>query len=286
MQDYNVFLKVSTRHKLVIRSPTSRTLQKKLLYYKKDMAGRNSQGQICVRHKGGGSKKLHRYVDFKRDIHSSLVILQLERCPIATRSSFIALVSYPFGTLSYIIAPEGVVKGSILHNYSQDDNRRNVTLQLGFSAPLQCMRPGLSLYDVEKYPGFGGIFAKAAGTSCLLKFIDYDNLVALIQLPSKRFYKVPVTARGTYGRASNSYHKRQILGTAGRNRRAGIRPTVRGVAMNPVDHPHGGGEGKRASGRPSVSAWGKLTKGKPTISSKSKRLVARKLSIFKQYINN
>jgi large subunit ribosomal protein L2 len=286
MQDYNIFLKVSTRHSLVIKSPTSKTIQRKLLYYRTSMAGRNSQGRICVRHKGGGSKKLHRYVDFNRDLYSTLVVIQLERCPVATRTAFIALVSYPFGILSYIIAPEGVKKGDVLRNYSHSETRRNVLLKLGFSALLRSMRPGLAIYDVEKDPGFGGTFAKAAGTSCLLKFIDYDNLVALIQLPSKRFYKVSVNARGVYGRSSNGYHKRQIMGTAGRNRRAGIRPTVRGVAMNPVDHPHGGGEGKRASGRPSVSPWGKLTKGKPTVSSKRKRLVARRLSIFKQYINN
>jgi len=286
MQDYNIFLKVSTRHSLLIKSPTSKTIQRKLLYYRKSMAGRNYEGRICVRHQGGGSKKLHRYVDFNRDLYSTLFVIQLERCPMATRTAFLALVSYPFGILSYILAPEGVKKGDILHNYHHLETRRNVSLQQGVSASLRCMRLGLSLYDVEKEPGLGGIFAKAAGTSCLLKFLDYENRVALIQLPSKRFYKVSINVRGVYGRVSNSYHKRQIIGTAGRNRRAGIRPTVRGVAMNPVDHPHGGGEGKRASGRPSVSAWGKLTKGKPTVSSKRKRLVARKLSIFKQYINN
>jgi large subunit ribosomal protein L2 len=286
MQDYNVFLKVSTRHSLLIKSPSSKIIQKKLLYYKKNTAGRNSQGRICVRHQGGGSKKMHRYVDLSRDICSSLIVLHLERCPIATRSSFIALVSYPFGVLSYVLAPEGIRKGDIIHNYSNSELRRNVRLNVGFSAPLRCMRIGLSIYDVENKPGLGGIFARAAGTSCLLKFIDYDNLVALIQLPSKRFYKVSINARGVYGRASNIYHKRQIIGTAGRNRRSNVRPSVRGVAMNPVDHPHGGGEGKRASGRPSVSAWGKLTKGKPTVSSKRKRLATKRLSIFKQYIHN
>ena len=117
MQDYNIFLKVSTRHSLLIKSPTSKTIQRKLLYYRKGMAGRNYEGRICVRHQGGGSKKLHRYVDFNRDLYSTLFVIQLERCPMATRTAFIALVSYPFGILSYILAPEGVKKGDILHNY-------------------------------------------------------------------------------------------------------------------------------------------------------------------------
>jgi large subunit ribosomal protein L2 len=286
MQDLNTFLKISTRHCLLIKSPSAKIIQRKLLYFKKSMAGRNCSGKITVYHKGGGEKKLRRFVDLNRDIYSSLFVLNIERCPIGTRTCFLALVSYPFGVLSYILAPDGMKKGDFSFNYSDAKKKRNVMLQAGFSAPIFSMRPGLTIFDVSTSKFSGGKFARAAGTSCVLRFIDYQRNAALIQLPSKRFYKIAIDSRATYGRASNIYHKRQVLGTAGRNRRAGIRPTVRGVAMNPVDHPHGGGEGKRASGRPSVSPWGVLTKGKPTISKKRKQLEIKKLSIFKQYIRN
>jgi|TARA_B110001452_G_scaffold108053_1_gene89602 large subunit ribosomal protein L2 len=286
MQDFSIFLKVSTRHSLIVKSPSTRVVQRKLLYFKKSRAGRNSSGRITVSHKGGGTKKLHRYIDSNRKIGSHLFVVNVERCPIATRSCFVALVTYPFGVLSYILAPEGLQKGDILYNYSSSDLRRNVMLEQGYSAPIRCMRAGLNIFDVAVVESGGGIFARSAGTSCVLRFIDYQREVALIQLPSKRFYKISMHSRATLGRASNVYHKRQVLGTAGRKRRAGVRPTVRGVAMNPVDHPHGGGEGKRASGRPSVSPWGWLTKGKPTVSKKRKIQKARQLSIFKQYIRN
>jgi large subunit ribosomal protein L2 len=260
---------------------------RQLLLFKKSQSGRNNTGQITVAHQGSGVKVGYRLVDNKREIVSKLQVLRLESVPRSTRTAFLALVLYPFSVLSYVIASHGIGIGSIIHNHGYipvgQSNASSTVLETGSSVSISAMQPGLSIHNVELLPGRGGVLARAAGTFCTIRFINNDLGVALLKLPSDGYVKVSINCRAVVGRVSNIFHKNNIIGKAGRNRRAGIRPTVRGVTKNAVDHPHGGGEARSSSGRPSVTPWGRITKGQPT-AKKQRMLALKRLKMFKEYI--
>jgi len=221
--------------------------------------GRNNSGKITVRHRGGGHRRRYRFIDFKRAILDQPAVVQrLEYDP--NRTCHIALVAYPDGTVSYILAPEDLNIGdSIVASRTQE-----VDLRVGNAMPLHMMPIGTVVHNLEMAPGKGGQIARAAGTSCTLVGKNSRPGFALVKITSREQRLIPLDCLGTIGSVSNPFHKLQKLGKAGRSRHRGIRPTVRGVAMNPVDHPMGGGEGKAHGGRPSCSPEGLKSKGLKT----------------------
>lgn len=230
-----------------------------LLESQKRTAGRNSQGRITVRHRGGGAKQRYRIVDFKRDKENiPATVERLEYDP--NRSAHIALLLYSDGERRYIIAPKGVQAGSLLMAGSQAD------IAPGNAMPLRNIPVGTTVHCVELKPGKGAQLARSAGVS--VQLVAREGGYATLRLKSGEVRKVPVECRATIGEVGNSEHSLRQLGKAGAKRWRGVRPTVRGVAMNPVDHPHGGGEGRTSGGRHPVSPWGTPTKGYKTRSNK------------------
>jgi large subunit ribosomal protein L2 len=221
--------------------------------------GRNNLGRITAWKKGGGAKNKYRFIDFARKKLDVVgIVKRLEYDP--NRSAFIALIEYSDGELSYILAPQDLkVGGKIVSSEAAD-------IKVGNSILLKNIPIGTFIHNVEMKPGKGAQLARAAGTS--IQLIGKDSDYALIKLRSGETRKVLSNCRATIGVVSNADHQNIKLGKAGRNRLKGIRPTVRGVAMNPVDHPHGGGEGKTSGGRHPVTPWGKGTKGKKTRNNK------------------
>lgn len=220
--------------------------------------GRDNYGHISTRHKGGGNKKKYRLVDFLRNKEGNATVERIEYDP--NRTSFIALVKYEDGELSYIIAPQKLSVGDVV------SSGRDVDIIVGNCLPLSSIPVGTIIHNIEMKVGKGAQLVRSAGTFAQL--IGKDSGYALIKLKSGEIRKVPLTCRATVGAVSNPDHQNQSIGKAGRNRWKGIRPTVRGVAMNPVDHPLGGGEGKTSGGRHPVSPWGKPAKGGKTRSKK------------------
>ncbi len=221
--------------------------------------GRNHSGRITVRHIGGGHKKFYRIVDFKRDkIDIPGVVERIEYDP--NRTAHIALVLYKDGERRYIIAPKGVEKGQELLS------SETTPVKPGNSMPLRNMPMGATLHCVELKPGKGAQLARSAGAS--VQLVAKDGAYVTLRLRSGEMRKVPSDCRGVVGEVSNSEHNLVSLGKAGAKRWRGVRPTVRGVAMNPVDHPHGGGEGRTSGGRHPVSPWGTPTKGYKTRKNK------------------
>lgn len=217
--------------------------------------GRNNQGKICTYHRGGGSKKLYRYIDFKYSFPNIPgEVVQINYDP--NRSSFISCIKYLNGVVSYSLLAEGSKVGDKIVLAS------SIRYELGSSNELKYLPVGSVLFNLEQKPGEGSIYSRAAGTYCTLlyKGVNY----CLIRLPSKKEKKISLFSKGTVGTVSNSYHREESLGKAGRNRNKGKRPHVRGVAMNPVDHPNGGGEGRTSGRANSVDAWGNLHKGTRT----------------------
>jgi large subunit ribosomal protein L2 len=233
---------------------------KGLVEGKKSSGGRNNFGRTTVWHKGGGHKKLYRNIDFKRskfDVPS--VVERLEYDP--NRTAFIALIRYVDGEYSYILAPEGLKVGdTVVAGPSAD-------IKVGNALPLKHIPVGTQIHNIEMKQGKGGQLARAAGAYASLA--GKDSGYAQIKLRSGELRIVPLECIATVGVVSNVEHQNEKIGKAGRNRWMGVRPTVRGVAMNPVDHPHGGGEGKTSGGRHPVTPWGKSTKGKKTRTNKS-----------------
>ncbi len=226
---------------------------------KSKTGGRNNQGRITTRHIGGGQKKRYRIIDFKRcktDIPA--VVERLEYDP--NRTANIALVLYKDGERSYIIAPKGVAAGQEIIS------SENAPVKPGNCMPLRNMPLGTQLHCVELKPGKGAQLARSAGAS--VQLVAKEGLLATIRLRSGEMRKVPADCRAVVGEVSNSEHNLISLGKAGAKRWRGVRPTVRGVAMNPVDHPHGGGEGRTSGGRHPVSPWGMPTKGYKTRKNK------------------
>eukprot|EP00003_Mantamonas_plastica_P020405 TRINITY_DN3294_c0_g1_i1.p1 TRINITY_DN3294_c0_g1~~TRINITY_DN3294_c0_g1_i1.p1 ORF type:complete len:275 (+),score=-145.02 TRINITY_DN3294_c0_g1_i1:208-1032(+) len=229
---------------------------KKLTYGLPEKAGRNNSGKITVRRRGGRHKRLYRIIDFKRTLFN--IPGQVQRIEYdPNRSAFIALILYKNGLLSYILAPNELKVGDIIVS------GENVEIKPGNALPLQFIPIGTNIHNIELKPGKGGQLVRAAGTSAKLIKKGEDGY-ALIKLSSGELRLIHLKCMATIGILSNLDHKNQSIGKAGASRWRNKRPSVRGVAMNPIDHPHGGGEGKTSGGRPSVTPWGKPTKGKRT----------------------
>ena len=221
--------------------------------------GRNNLGRMTSRHRGGGHKRLYRMVDFKRSkLNCPATIERIEYDP--NRSAYIALIKYDDGVYSYILAPAKMKAGDKVMSGPDAD------IRAGNCLPLKNIPVGTIVHNVEMKPGKGGQLARSAGTSVSL--VGKDSGYAQIKLASGEVRLVPLECMATIGTLSNTDRKNTIIGKAGRSRWLGKRPHVRGVAMNPVDHPHGGGEGKTSGGRHPVSPWGKPTKGKKTRKNK------------------
>jgi large subunit ribosomal protein L2 len=222
-------------------------------------SGRNNLGHITTRHKGGGHKQHYRIVDFKRDKDGiPAKVERLEYDP--NRSAHLALLLYADGERRYIIAPKGVAVGTQLMNGQEAPIRPGNTL------PLRNIPVGSTVHCIEMLPGKGAQLARAAGTS--VQLLAREGSYAQIRLRSGEIRKVLIECRATIGEVGNEENNLRQFGKAGAMRWRGIRPTVRGVAMNPIDHPHGGGEGRTGTGRHPVSPWGKLTKGYRTRNNK------------------
>lgn len=249
---------------------TKKTPEKSLLAKKKKNAGRNSYGRITVRHQGGGNRQKYRIVDFKRNKDNmEAAVIGIEYDP--NRSANIALISYADGEKAYILAPEGLTDGMKVMNGSQAEVR------VGNCLPLTDIPVGTQLHNIELYPGRGGQLVRSAGNSAQL--MAKEGKYATLRLPSGEMRMVPVICRATIGTVGNGEHNLINIGKAGRKRHMGIRPTVRGSAMNPNDHPHGGGEGKTGIGRPGPSTpWGKPALGLKTRKKKkhSNKLIVRR----------
>ncbi len=230
-----------------------------LLAPKHQRAGRNSEGRITVRHRGGGHKKHYRIIDFKRNKEG--VPGRVERLEYdPNRSANIALIVDRDGERRYIIAPKGLHAGDTVTSGAE------AQIKPGNCLPLRNIPIGTVVHCVELKPGKGAQLARSAGTS--VRLISREGMYAILRLRSGEMRKVLVDCRATIGVVSNSEHNLRSLGKAGASRWLGRRPTVRGVAMNPVDHPHGGGEGKTSGGRHPVTPWGMPTKGYKTRKNK------------------
>ena len=231
---------------------TKTTPEKSLLAPKSRQAGRNNQGKITVRHRGGGAKKKYRIIDFKRrkdNIHAT--VLGIEYDP--NRTANIALICYEDGEKAYIIAPEGLTDGMTVMNGPEAE------VKIGNCLPLAQIPVGTQIHNIELHPGKGGQMVRSAGNSAQL--MAKEGKYATLRLPSGEMRMVPLECRASIGVVGNGDHNLVNIGKAGRKRHMGIRPTVRGSVMNPNDHPHGGGEGKTGTGRAPVTPWGQLTKG-------------------------
>ena len=230
-----------------------------LLDTKSKTAGRNNNGHITTRHMGGGHKQHYRIVDFRRNKDGiTAKVERLEYDP--NRSANIALLCYADGERRYILAPKGMTVGQ------QVISGAEAPIKSGNTLPIRNIPVGTTIHGIELQPGKGAQIARAAGTSAML--LAREGTYAQVRLRSGEVRRVHIECRATIGEVGNEEHSLRQLGKAGAKRWRGIRPTVRGVAMNPVDHPHGGGEGRTAAGRHPVSPWGQHTKGKRTRSTK------------------
>ena len=246
--------------------------EKSLLRPKKQTGGRNNQGKTTARFRGGGHKRDYRIIDFKRDKDGIVgVVNSIQYDP--NRTTRIALIFYVDGEKRYILAPEGMKKGD------QILNGEDSPASIGNCLPLAKIPVGMYVHNIEMQPGRGGVLVRSAGGRATLAARDADW--AQINLPSGEIRRVPSSCRATIGTLSNSDHMNIVLGKAGRKRWMGKKPHVRGTAMNPIDHPHGGGEGRTKGGRHPVSPTGKLAKGGSTRKPRkpsSKAIVRRRKS--------
>ena len=225
----------------------------------KKTGGRNHFGRITTRHIGGGHKRRYRMIDFKRrKFDISAVVERIEYDP--NRTAFIALIKYDDGELAYILAPQRLKAGDRVVAGEKAD------IKPGNAMPLKSIPVGTIIHNVELKPGKGGQMARSAGS--FVQLVGKDQGMALVRLASGEQRLVQAECMATIGAVSNPDNQNTKLGKAGRKRWMGIRPTVRGVAMNPIDHPHGGGEGRTSGGRHPVTPWGKNTKGKRTRNNK------------------
>jgi len=231
---------------------TTSTPEKSLTTALRKTGGRNNHGRITCRHRGGGHRRRYRIIDFKRnkfDIPGKIATIEYD----PNRSANIALIHYADGEKRYILAPVGIKVGDAIIS------GENVPIKIGNALALQNIPTGMVVHNVELVPGRGGQLVRSAGSSA--QIMAHDGGYTSLKLPSGEIRLVKVTCRATIGQVGNRSHEQIVSGKAGRSRWLGIRPTVRGVAMNPVDHPHGGGEGKSSGGRHPVSPWGQPTKG-------------------------
>ena len=232
---------------------------KSLTHGQKRPGGRNNLGRITVRWQGGGHKQAYRIIDFRRGRHDEPAkVERLEYDP--NRTSFIALIKYKDGELAYILAPQRLAPGDVVMSGDKVD------VKPGNAMPLAAMPVGTIVHNVEMKAGKGGQIARAAGTYA--QYLGRDAGYALLRLNSGEVRRVRLDCRATVGAVSNPDHMNQVLSKAGRNVWRNRRPSVRGTAMNPIDHPHGGGEGRTKGGRHPVTPWGKPTKGGKTRKNK------------------
>ena len=235
---------------------TKKTPEKSLVVSKSSTAGRNAQGKITVRHRGGGEKRKYRIIDFKRykdDIPATVKAIEYD----PNRSANIALICYADGQKAYILAPNGLQVGATLMNGPKAE------IKVGNCLPLSQIPVGTMVHNIELYPGKGGQLVRAAGNAAQL--MAKEGKYATLRLPSGEMRMVPVEGRATIGQVGNIDHELINIGKAGRKRHMGIRPHVRGSVMNPNDHPHGGGEGRAPIGRSGpMTPWGKPANGYKT----------------------
>ncbi len=235
---------------------TKKEPEKSLVVTLKKSGGRNSQGRITVRFRGGGAKRKYRIIDFKRDkdgIPGKVAAIEYD----PNRTANIALIHYVDGEKRYILAPNGLRVGDVI------ESGENADIKVGNSLPLKNIPVGTTVHNIELTPGKGGQLARAAGSEAQL--MGKEGKYVTLRLPSGEFRLVLAECRATIGQVGNLDHENVTIGKAGRNRHLGRRPSVRGSAMNPVDHPHGGGEGRAPIGRPTpVTPWGKPALGYKT----------------------
>ena len=247
---------------------TTNVPEKSLVEAKPKTGGRNSSGRLSMRYNGGGHKKKYRIVDFKRNKAGVAEVLTVEYDP--NRTAFIALVQYADGEKRYILAPQGLQVGNKV------ESGNDVAPEVGNALPMKNMPLGTNVHNIEMQPGQGGKLVRSAGASAQLT--NKEEKYAVLKMPSGELRKILINCVATVGVVSNSDHSLQSMGKAGRNRWKGIRPRNRGVAMNPVDHPMGGGEGKASGGHPR-SRTGKYAKGEKTRKpgkSSNKLIIQRK----------
>ena len=243
---------------------------KKLTFGKKSTGGRNNLGRITSRSRGAGNKNKYRMIDFYRkkdDLKAKVERIEYD----PNRSAHVALVKYEDEVYNYILAPSKIKIGDEIVS------GRNKEIKIGNCMPLSDIPAGTNIHNIELFPNSGGKLVRSAGSSAKISGIDENYCI--IKLVSGEIRKIISTARATIGSVSNSDHQNIKIGKAGRNRWKGKRPSVRGVAMNPVDHPHGGGEGKTSGGRSPVSPWGQSAKGLKTRKNKrtNKFIISRKV---------
>ena len=262
----------SRRHMTVVDRTELSTAapEKSLTVSLKKNAGRNAQGKITVRHRGGGSKRKYRIIDFKRNKDGvPATVKSIEYDP--NRTANIALIAYADGQKAYILAPEGLKVGQKVMNGADAE------IAVGNCLPLENIPVGTQIHNIELMPGKGGQLVRAAGNSAQL--MAKEGKYATLRLPSGEMRMVPIGARATIGVIGNGEHALVNIGKAGRKRNMGIRPTVRGSVMNPNDHPHAGGEGKTSVGRPGpCTPWGKPALGLKTRkkNNKSNKMIVRR----------
>ncbi len=249
---------------------TKKKPEKSLVEVKKKHSGRNNNGHITVRHKGGGTRKQYRIIDFKRQkdvIPAKVAAIEYD----PNRSARIALLNYKDGEKRYILAPVGLEIGQILFSGEGAD------IKTGNCLPIKNIPLGTVIHNIELRPGEGGKLVRSAGSSAQL--MAKEGEYAQVRMPSGEVRKIAMVCRATIGQLGNLDHENVVIGKAGRIRHMGKRPSVRGIAMNPVDHPHGGGEARSTSGRPPTTPWGQMTMGKKTRRNKrTTKMIVRKRS--------
>ena len=247
---------------------TDKKPERSLVEVKKKHSGRNNNGHITVRHKGGGWRKQYRIIDFKRtkdEIPAKIAAIEYD----PNRSARIALLNYRDGEKRYILAPVGAKIGDVIESGPKAD------IKTGNCLPIANIPLGTVIHNIELRPGQGGKLVRSAGGAAQLMAKEGDY--AQVRMPSGEVRKILVVCRATIGQLGNVDHENEVVGKAGRQRHRGKRPSVRGIAMNPVDHPHGGGEARSTSGRPPTTPWGQMTMGKKTRRNKrTNKMIVRK----------
>jgi large subunit ribosomal protein L2 len=243
--------------------------EKSLVEVRKKHSGRNNNGHITVRHRGGGTRKIYRIIDFKRakdGVPAKVATVEYD----PNRSCRIALLHYRDGEKRYILAPLGLRPGELVESGPAAD------IKIGNALPIKNIPVGTVIHNIELRPGEGGKLVRSAGVSAQL--MAKEDQYSQVRMPSGEVRRIHINCRATIGQLGNVEHENQVIGKAGRSRHLGKRPSVRGIAMNPVDHPHGGGEARSTSGRPPTTPWGVMTMGKKTRRNKrtTKMIVRRR----------
>ncbi|MGC1380033.1 MAG: 50S ribosomal protein L2 [Candidatus Baltobacteraceae bacterium] len=242
--------------------------ERSLTEVRKKHSGRNNNGHITVRHRGGGTRRIYRIMDFKRGKDGvPAKVATIEYDP--NRSCRIALLHYRDGDKRYVLAPLGLKIGDVL------ESGPNADIKIGNALPIKNIPVGTVIHNVELRPGEGGKLVRSAGVAAQL--MAKEDEYSQVRMPSGEVRKIHINCRATIGQLGNIEHENQVIGKAGRSRHLGKRPSVRGIAMNPVDHPHGGGEARSTSGRPPTTPWGQMTMGKKTRRNKrTAKMIVRK----------